>query len=305
MNIQHVIIPTFVNVGPGRCGTSWMHEMLSAHPQVGMAEVKETEYFNTNIKKGTEWYLSHFSHLRDKTAIGEISNNYYLDTSIPQKLLSLNPNIKVIFCLRKPESLLRSYFKFGLRRGLPLLGKTSDVEIPVGQVMGSGYQSRKRQGKLVASDTPSLLQSVMLSEYASHYVKHIPKNQLYFFNFEDFKNSPQAILRELYTFLEVNPDFQPINAGTRINEAIIPKSKTFAQFASKFAFILRQLGAYRLLRKLHKSTLIKKMVFNSAEAVSDKSFPELVINSNMQDQLDTELIRLEKLLSNFKKREAE
>ena len=173
MNPQVKNLPTFVNVGPGRCATSWMHNMLSAHPQIGRAKVKETEYFNTNLQKGSDWYLEHFSHLKGKTAIGEISNNYYLDKTIPQKLIEFNPNIKVIFCIRPPESLLKSYFQFGLRRGLNFTGVPADLNTPVGKVMGSGYQSRFKNDRLVASDTPTLLQSVMLSEYAANYLSLI------------------------------------------------------------------------------------------------------------------------------------
>ena len=301
MSLQENILPTFVNVGPGRCATSWMHEMLIAHPQIGMARIKETEYFNTNIEKGTNWYLEHFKHQKGKTAIGEISNNYYLDTSIPQKLLALNPDIKVIFCLRKPEGLLKSYFQFGLRRGLNFDGSLADLDTPVGRVMGSGYQSRLKQGKLVASDTPSLLESVMLSDYAAHYIKHIPAGQLFFFNFEDFKKSPLYILKELYRFLGVDSDFQPSNAETRINEAIIPKSKIIAQFGSKVAFGLRRIGAYKMLKGLHQSKLIKKLVFNSADKIEDSASLNLTLNSTIQDQLEKENNRIEKLLYDFNK----
>lgn len=299
MNVQKKILPTFVNVGPGRCATSWMHEMLNAHPEIGMAKIKETEYFNTNIQKGLPWYLEHFSHQKDKMAIGEISNNYYLDTTIPRKLLSLNPNIKVIFCIRKPHSLLESYFQFGLRRALNFSGTISDLQTPIGKVMGSGYQSRKKQGKLVESDKPTLLQSVMLSYYASHYIDHIPQNQLHFFIFEKFKKSPENALKELYEFLEVDSSFRPMTLSTRVNEAIIPKSKLLARTASKTAFILRKIGAYGLLSKLHQSTFIKKIVFNPANNEGSKKTIRLALDNNIEKELESEQKRIEQMLETF------
>lgn len=305
MNAKKQIFPTFINVGPGRCATSWMHEVLSAHPQIGMAKIKETEYFNTNLDKGKNWYLDHFSHLQGKTAIGEISNNYYLDTSIPKKILALNPDMKIIFCIRKPESLLKSYFQFALRRGLEFSGTALDFNTPVGRVMGSGYQVRKQKNKLAVSDKPTLLQSIMLSEYASQYIKDIPNDQLYFFMFEEFKKSPQNLLRELYQFLDVDPDFEPENVSERVNEAIIPKSKLIARFGSSTAFILRRIGAYSLLRQLHQSTLLKKIMYNSAASVSSDKIPNFNPDEATEKRLDEESQRLEKLLKLFHKRKAE
>ena len=75
--------PTFINIGPGRCATSWLLEALKAHPEIEMAKVKETEYFNTNFDRDVDWYESHFSvGSNNAQAIGEISNNYYLDASV-------------------------------------------------------------------------------------------------------------------------------------------------------------------------------------------------------------------------------
>ena len=51
--------PTFINIGPGRCATSWLLEALKAHPEIEMSKVKETEYFNTHFQRDTDWYHSH------------------------------------------------------------------------------------------------------------------------------------------------------------------------------------------------------------------------------------------------------
>ena len=55
-----------------------MHQVLRSHPDIAMASIKETEYFNNNLDRGSAWYSSKFPDTK-ATAIGEISNNYYLD----------------------------------------------------------------------------------------------------------------------------------------------------------------------------------------------------------------------------------
>lgn len=254
-------VPDFINVGPGRCGTSWLHEALAAHPEIGMARVKETEFFNTNFALGYDWYREHFSGVVDRKAVGEVSNMYYLDTAIPERLLAYNPGIKVIFNIRDPLALMKSYFQFGVRRGLPFRYDATDLDVPVGLAMGSGYRYRESKGELTPSDTPTLIESVMLSRYLKPYVDQFPPEQLYIFDFERLRREPDQELRRIYAFLGVNPDFTPEAAGERVNEALRPKSGAIARLATATAFLLRRIGAYGLLTRLHGSRLLKAVLF--------------------------------------------
>ncbi len=282
---QHRVVPTFVNVGPGRCGTSWLHEALAAHPEIGMSRVKETEYFNTNLEKGGAWYLEHFDDLDGKQAVGEISNNYYLDTSIPEKLLAHNPDIKVIFNVRDPMGLLKSFHQFGVRRGLPFEGGKDEFDIPVGMVMGSGYAHRKRQNALVPSDTPTLVESVLLSRYLDPYIKAFPPENLYVFDFERLRTDPQGEIERIYTFLGVDPSFKFESAGEKINAALKPKSKALARSASATAFFLRRAGLHRLLSHLHKSRFLKTVIFKPAEKSAMAAFsPPAEIKSLLAEE---------------------
>jgi hypothetical protein len=255
------VIPNFINVGPGRCGTSWLHEALTAHPEIGMARVKETEFFNNNFHLGYDWYVSHFTAASGKKTIGEMSNMYYLDTALPDRLLAFNPGMKVIFNIRDPLTLMRSYYLFGVRRGLALKHDASDLDMPIGLFMGSGYAYRERKGQLTASDTPTLTESVLLSRYLRPYVERFPPDQLYIFDFERFKRQPEAELRRIYSFLGVAPDHTLDGASERVNEAIRPKFDSVGRLATWAAFLLRQAGAYGLLTRLHGSRRLKSLLF--------------------------------------------
>jgi hypothetical protein len=256
-------VPHFVNVGPGRCGTSWLHEALTAHPDIGMSRVKETEFFNNNFDMGSEWYLSHFTAASGKKMVGEVSNMYYLDTAIPDRLHSFNPGIKVIFNVRDPLALLRSYHLFGVRRGLALNYDPSDLDMPVGLFMGSGYANRERRGRLTDSDKPSLVESVLLSRYLRPYLERFPPDQLYIFDFERFKRQPDAELHRIYSFLGVDPDYQLGKGDERVNEAIRPRFDIIGRLATRGAFLLRRAGAYGLLTRLHGSRMLKAMLFQA------------------------------------------
>lgn len=257
--------PTFINVGPGRCGTSWLHQAFRSHPDISMASVKETEFFNSNFEKGTRWYESKFPSTT-AGAIGEISNNYYVDPTVARRIVEYDPSIKIIFNLRRPFSLLQSMYGFAERRGLSLTGNRADVDIPIGRVMGSGYESRHRSGGLVGTDTPTLFEAALLSRYISPYLDTFPEDQVHFFLLERMKSDPSAELAALYRFLEVDDTHISPSTSDKINDALVPQSKMAARAASSAAFALRRVGADRLLTALHDSTTIKTALFKRRES---------------------------------------
>lgn len=231
-----------------------------------MASVKETEFFNTNYAKGASWYESKFPSSGFQ-AVGEISNNYYLDAVVAERIAAYNPEMKIIFNLRQPESLLKSMYGFGERRGLPLTGERTDLDIPVGKVMGSGYDSRAKHNALVGTDTPTVFEAAMLSSYIGPFVEIFGTRNVHFFILERMTKNPAAELAVLYRFLGVDEAHIPDTAEERVNDALVPQSKSVARAASSVAFALRRVGADRLLTALHDSTAIKNTLFKKRESV--------------------------------------
>jgi len=56
-----VPLPTFVFIGPGRSGSTWMYELLRSHPDVCLGRgTKETLFFEKHYDRGVDWYESFF-----------------------------------------------------------------------------------------------------------------------------------------------------------------------------------------------------------------------------------------------------
>ena len=253
--------PNFINIGPGRCASSWLLEVLQAHPAIGMAKIKETEFFNTNYERGYRWYESLFSNSSGKV-VGEISNCYYTQPEVAARIHDYDSNMKIIINVRDPFSLLSSFHGFGIRRGLPLTEVKNDLDFHVGKVMGSGYDHRAKKGTLNSGDTESLLEAVMLARHLRPFFEAFPPNQIYVFVFERLKTQSAEVVQEIYRFLDVDESFQPPVTGERVNEAIAPKSKMLGVAAMNFAFFLRQIGAYKILDELKKSRLVKNLFYS-------------------------------------------
>jgi hypothetical protein len=125
--------PDFIGIGAQRSGSTWMHRLLSRHPQIWMTPVKEIHYFDNthweryirNWKKrwrsrapislwdiryfiarypGDGWYRSLFvdANRRGVTS-GEITPAYaILDEAGFRRIHAINPDIKIVFVMRDP-----------------------------------------------------------------------------------------------------------------------------------------------------------------------------------------------------------
>ena len=295
---SHVVQPNFINVGPGRCASSWQLEVLESHPQISMAKIKETEFFNTNFERGTEWYEGLFPQANK--AVGEISNCYYTEPEVAERVREYNPEMRIMINVRNPFSLLNSFHQFGKRGGLPLENLADDLDFEIGRIMGSGYEARQRDGKLTAGDDVSLVDAVLLTKHLKPFFDCFPASQIYVFVFERLKTERAAVLREIYDFLGVDSDFVPEVADEVVNAAIEPKSKFVARFATRLAFGLRQVGAYRLLDNLKKSRVVKKAFYSQATD-SKKIDPRSVLAPETCLQIESDMRKMMELYPPLKK----
>lgn len=281
--------PTFINIGPGRCATSWLFEVFRAHPEISMSTVKETEYFNTLHHKGDNWYESHFED-GDHAAIGEISNNYYLDPEVATRVHAYRPDMKLIINVRDPFALMQSFHGFGVRRGQEMKGLGQSLGEPIGRLMGSGYDFRARKNQLTTGDQFTLLESVMLADRVKPFLETFDASQVYVFVYERLKTEKPKVLAEIYEFLGVDSAFVPPVSDKVVNASIEPKSKWVARLVTNVSFRMRQFGLNGLLTRLHRSNLIKQILFRkSADKKTDRVDPRAVVGADASRALNAQI----------------
>ena len=257
-----------------------------------MAKIKETEFFNTNFEKGTDWYEGLFPKTNNR-AIGEISNCYYTEPAVSERVRQYEPNMRIMINVRDPFSLIKSFHGFGVRRGLGLEGLAGDIDFPIGRIMGSGYDLRQKRGTLNPGDEVSLLESVLLSEHLRPFFETFPPEQIYVFVFERLKTESEQVLQEIYGFLGVDPSHVPEVADEVVNAAIKPKSKSLARAATSLAFFLRRIGAYGILDNLKKSRLIKKAFYSSSNKSDSKKInPREVLDANSCSRINDDMRKM-------------
>ena len=54
------LLPNFLHLGPSKSGTTWLYQVLAAHPEVFLCPAKDLHFFNRCYDRGLDWYRAQF-----------------------------------------------------------------------------------------------------------------------------------------------------------------------------------------------------------------------------------------------------
>lgn len=239
------MLPTFLVIGPGRTGTSFLYQVFREHPDICLASgVKETNYFNNEYHRGEVWYRSFFQHCKASQARGELSNTYIYNSIVPERVQSLLPNVKIISTLRNPFQRIQSAFIF----------RKSVGEINPNMT----FEEALRQH-------PDLITDNYYGSQLSRYFDLFPVSQLLVMFFEDFQKSQEHYLKTILLFIGVKPDFKSEILKRKINPSKILRYSFFAKGIRFVADTMRKMQMYHALDLAKKSRFLKKTLYKQAE----------------------------------------
>lgn len=198
------MMPTFLGIGAQRAGTTWLHEILKAHPEIQVPNEgkdpfkKELHFFDGGIlQHDLNWYQKCFippPGEPPKPARGEITPSYsMLDHGIVAEIQKLIPDLHVILIIRNPveriwSSLLMELTQWGEKQLLELPG--SDSLIPITElpdfVLRTDYERTIR------------IWSRVFGRKALHIVK-----------FEDLFRMPHKIIKGILDHIGVKSSWEP------------------------------------------------------------------------------------------------
>ncbi len=206
-------LPSWLIVGAARAGTTSLYDAIVQHPRIRPALTKEVSFFSHHFTRGERWYRAHFpseASLAGGLIAGEASPAYIFHPLAPARIASLLPNVRLIALLRDPVRCAVSLHSFvrSLRfETLPLAEALRREEERIGPVL-----------KALGSDENADIRPLVRFSYKSRgiYVDqikrlhaHFPKERVLILKSEDFFAEPSAVLRQVFDFIGVDPDFRP------------------------------------------------------------------------------------------------
>lgn len=219
------MLPEFVVIGPGHCGTTSMFELyLRSNPNILPSKNKEIFYFDINYKKSLNWYkqffptifTKFFRSLRSKKTItGEATPNYFFHPFAAEKMKKVIPNVKIILMLRNPVNRTISNYRFHYLYGKQKL--TFEKALERERELYEGEYEKFLKSKDLEKDVDTTLSYLARSRYAEaleRFLLYFDKKQILFLNSDEyFKNSIKEY-NKILSFLGL-PYHEPKIIGKR------------------------------------------------------------------------------------------
>jgi hypothetical protein len=197
--------PSFICVGAGKAGTTWLWDMLRQHPDVFLPEEKELHWFNDisydgpnvrnpNHAKPLSWYLGFFREAAPGQVCGEISPSYLWSDTAPELIHRFDPGMRILIILRDPVERLFSSYLFGRQ---------------VGQIGALSFEEALER-------FPHLLERAPACASVARYVDLFGADQVHVTLYDDLVADPAGVLRGVQRFIGVAEQV-PADVGSRRN----------------------------------------------------------------------------------------
>jgi len=221
-----------------KSGTTYLSDLLGAHPTVFMSQPKEPDHFvdhgtlrrkwpgagKTDYRRRMDRYLSLFAGAGDATVIAEASSSYSqlpLFTGVPERILAFNPEARFIYIMRDPVERTISHYWQRVRWGVERRPMLSAIRVD------SHYRE--------------------VSHYARQlnaYLQYVGLERFYILTFEALVADPVGQLSGLYAWLGIDPSFRP--SGMEMPRNALPA-------------VVDQVRGFGLLHRLSKAAIYRNV----------------------------------------------
>lgn len=233
-------LPNFLHIGPGRSGSTWLHEVLIQHPQVYLTEAKDLYFFSRYYDRGLDWYRAQFRDARpDHMVVGEVSPDYLSCPEAPQRIhASLGPDVRLAVTLRDPAE--RAF---------------------------SSYLYLRKEGRARPSFRETAEASPMLIDdgrYATHlrrYLRYFEAKALHVAVFDDLEADPQAYLDDITDWLGIDRQAVPPDQLQARLPASTARWLPLAMMAQRTADWVRHHDGAELIGRVKRSAVVQRALY--------------------------------------------
>ncbi len=310
MEAHNIKLPTFIVVGANKGGTTSIYHYLKQHPEVYLSPIKEPHFFSKDIDveqfkkefaqnklQDIEKYVSgdmeqefHAAFVRDASqyrrlfknvhkekAIGELSTSYLYSEVAAEEIKKMIPDCKIIICLRNPIERAYSHYRMNLWTG-------NSNEFDFYKALLEDYQHQPK----VWGNAHLYTEIGMYYAQVKRYLDVFGRDNVKIIFSEDLKQSTARVIRELYAFIGVDPDYVP-DTSTQYNEVYTPKYKNLTWFLNKS-------GIRPIMKRISPKFLKKAFIRLFYKGKSDKGQMSPEARNFLMEKLSPDVQALSALL---------
>jgi hypothetical protein len=245
-------LPDFVIIGAQKCGTTYLYQLLTKHPNVQSAAVKELHYFDRpeDSEKDIEWYQRCFPPPQWKNGqisiTGEKSPSYLFHPHAAERMAQVVPEARLIVLLRNPVDRAYSNYRHDVRREHETRTFEEAIEVEQAQLLDKEDQGSEHEhpsNTSYRSPTNFLAKSIYVDQLV-RWRQFFSEEQLLVLKSEDFYENTIDTLNLVQGFLGLphqTPDlsrrvtktrYEPMNPGTkkRLEEFYEPHNQRLYEY---------------------------------------------------------------------------
>ncbi|WGM40041.1 sulfotransferase [Caulobacter sp. NIBR1757] len=177
-------LPNLVIIGAMKCGTTSLHQYLDVHPDIGMSDPKEVNFFSGEASdRPLDWYKSLFDP--SKAVRGEASQSYSkahlpIYAGAPERMAEIIPDAKLIYLVRDPIKRYSSHLL-------------------------DNIYNEHRSTVSWALETDHYIKTGSYHFQLSFFLKHYSMDQIMVVDLEDLKAHRLDTMNKIVDFLGVKP----------------------------------------------------------------------------------------------------
>ena len=274
--------PNLFLIGGMRCGSTSIHYLLSQHPEIFMSKVKEPMFYNAELmrqkvgsgdiaavaledfeSKGKyrirSSYLTLFRDALGEKFIGE-SSHYLYNPDVADIIYQEQPQSKIIVSIRNPYDRIFSEYQYYQRE------KPRNLSFEDFVFKNCEFD---KQGNVVKIATR--LNKSFYSKSIKQWMSVFGPSNVKVIVFDDLKQRPVETIKDIYKWLGVDPEFNPVSVHTEKtgklkNPSIFKKVKSVASkplvkslFSDKQRKLLRSWFYKQSMKsqEMHEGTRLK------------------------------------------------
>jgi hypothetical protein len=301
-NKKHDLIPDFLIIGAGKSGTTSLDTYLKQHPDIFIPTVKEPNFYGYETVSIEDFngdedeighyrrsvtdlqdYLNLFENAQPRQVKGETSNTYMYHEKAPARIKYYNESMKLIAVLRQPAGRLYSRFLHLARENKRPTENFSDC----------------LNKDTIWWQRNDLIKEGFYFKNLSPFYALFPKENIKVYLYEEFNEHPQVVLKDIYNFLNVKPDFET-DVSIKYNQSGFIKNKLLDKIYGSKGIVNQTVKAIlpnTIFKKLKENVILQRGLndLRSGNLARPKMDPE-VKRKLLHEVYKTDILKLQELI---------
>jgi hypothetical protein len=216
MSAAGPLLPTFIIGGAPRSGTTLLCHLLERHPDVFIMKpyIPEPKVLVTPNPNGRNEYLRRYAaglaDAGNRRARGEKTSYYLENEHVPERINQVFDSVQLLFIVREPVQRAYSNYLWSRQNGIETMTFAEAVDL-------EGTRPNPIGAEREYARPFDYLTRGRYATFADRYYSRFGRERVSFVLYEDLEQRPDGIMRDVQTFIDVDPLPMDAQALGRIN----------------------------------------------------------------------------------------